>query len=351
MITFISIKSCFFSDPLQKGDSDNSAPEVILGIEQWGDAPPALRERSDFCQYCYISKQLDYEEAENKPPSVGDCLMGRQSEVPSLQFSSIHLYNNSCGCQIQSPPKTKVSTRSDEHKSNICCQVCGLKFAKLKYLKNHMKRFSTPDENRPFKCLFCSHTFIHEKNRKYHERVHNNKLIHCCHCAQSFVDLTAARIHIDEAHQNKVHVCNECGMNYSSSSHLHRHKREVRKEFPHECFVCGHRYMTAIGLSRHEGQHLREKYFRCEVCLKTFSSKTQLTKHLKSQNKKKKFECQSCKVTFIAQKSLKKHERLFNGDRPFKCTICGHAYNKNARLAIHMKVHEKERQKRQQIYV
>lgn len=338
----ISIQCYFFSDPLQKEDSDSLSPDVILGIEEWGDTSSDLNENSDFCQYCYISKHLEFQDAENKQlPSYGDCFVGSVREVVHpLQPSNKQFYNNSYGCHL--PPKTEL-TPCDDPKSNICCQVCGQKFAKLKYLKNHIKRFSTTDENRPFKCLFCSHSFMHEKNRKFHERVHNNKLIPCCHCPQTFVDLTTARMHINEAHQNKVHVCNDCGMNYSSSSHLQRHRRDVRKDFPHECFVCGHKYMTVVALNRHKFQHVRVKPFKCKICLKTFTSKTQLTKHLKHQNKGKRYECPNCEVKFAAQKSLRKHERLFNGDRPFKCTVCGHGYNSNTRLTMHMTVHGKVR--------
>lgn len=324
--------------------------EILQENSYWQDT------LTNFCQFCYIFKLLEGEESEIKLPSFGECFVSGQSEAvplkpsnrqPFSQSTSQSFSSPSCSsqtCRCQPSAKTKISFPIDDSKSNheINCQECGQKFAKKKYLKTHVKRFSLTDENRPFKCFFCNHSFVHDKNRKFHERIHNRKLVTCCHCSLTFTDLAGARTHIDEEHQNRIHVCQECGFNFSNSSHLMRHKREVRKAYPHQCHVCGHRYLTAVALSRHEAHHLRLKTFKCRVCLKVFSSKVRLQKHLNAQRMEKKFECPCCKVKFLAHKSFKKHEKIFNSDRPFKCNICGHGYNSKPRLASHMKVHFKD---------
>ncbi|XP_063839731.1 zinc finger protein 723-like [Scylla paramamosain] len=301
---------------------------------------------SDFCQYCYIFKHLKYDEYASNSLSPEDyCMstMSNESEMLPLRPSnSMACSYYQCNCQF--PIKTKPIPCKQQQTNDIYCEECGQTFAKQKYLKNHLKRFSLSSDSRPYKCMFCSHSFAHEKNRKFHERIHGtSRVIPCCHCAQNFADLTSARLHIEESHRDKIHACNECGMSYSNSSHLMRHKREVRKQcYSHQCRLCGHRYLTAIALARHEVHHSRVKPYKCKTCLKTFSSKTHLTKHLNARNMERKYECPSCKVKFLAYKSLKKHERVFNSNRPFKCAVCGHAYNSKPRLTIHMKVHYAE---------
>lgn len=350
--TSIGTECYFFSDTYQDGDSDIISPnsrEILQEDKYWQNR------FLNFCQFCYIFKLLEGEDSDIKLPSLGECIVTEQSEPAPLKPSNSQSLNNqsssqssnspSCSsqtCRCQPSPKTKAPSHNDD--PEIHCQECGQKFAKKKYLKNHVKRFSLTDENRPFKCLFCNHSFMHDKNRKFHERIHNRKLITCCHCSLSFPDLAGARTHIDKEHQNRVYACHECGFNFSNSSHLMRHKREVAKAYPHQCHICGHRYLTAVALSRHETYHLKLKTFKCRVCLKEFSSKVRLQKHLHGQRMEKKYECPCCKVKFLAHKSFKKHEKTFNGDRPFKCNICGHGYNSKPRLTSHMKVHFKEPQ-------
>ncbi|XP_045124746.1 zinc finger protein 85-like [Portunus trituberculatus] len=330
---------------------DSLSPHDTSSMKEnmaWGNESTNCDENcSDFCQYCYIFKHLKYGKSASNSLSSENCCMNNMSnegELPPLKLSN-SLTCNCYLCNCQFPVKRKrTPCKKQQQTMDIYCEECGQTFAKLKYLKNHLKRFSISTDNRPYKCMFCSHSFAHEKNRKFHERIHGtSKVIPCCHCAQNFANLSSARLHIERNHRDKIHACNECGMSYSNSSHLMRHKREVRKQYyPHQCRLCGHRYLTAIALARHEIHHSREKPYRCKTCLKTFSSKTHLTKHLNARTTERKYECPSCKVKFLAYKSLKKHERVFNSNRPFKCAVCGHAYNSKPRLTIHMKVHYRE---------
>lgn len=331
----------------QAGEDSLAPGDSVKESMSWESESPNCDENcSDFCQYCYIFKHVKSEKSASNALSPKDYLitsMSNENEVQPLKpsnYVSCNYYQ--CNCQV--PIKAEHTPCKQRQTCGIYCEDCGQSFAKQKYLKNHIKRFSLSGASRPYKCMFCSHSFTHEKNRRFHERIHgSSRAIPCCHCAQNFADLTSARLHIEKNHWDKMHVCKECGMCYSNSSHLMRHRREVRKQYyPHQCHLCGHRYLTAMSLARHEVYHSRENPYRCKTCLKTFSSKTHLTKHLNTRNMERKYECASCKVKFIAYKSLRKHEKVFNSNRPFKCAVCGHVYNSKARLTMHMKVHYTE---------
>ncbi|PNF33177.1 hypothetical protein B7P43_G13393, partial [Cryptotermes secundus] len=151
-------------------------------------------------------------------------------------------------CQDSDTLKTQADKVEDEEKPHKC-KVCGKRYRKLLYLKEHM-RVHTGD--RPFKCDVCKKEFTQCSLLKTHMRVHTGE---------------------------KPFKCEVCNARFAQRSNLWKHSRTHSGEKPYKCDVCSKEFAGNWQLKHHSRIHSGVKPYKCEICNKQFSHGSNLSRH------------------------------------------------------------------------
>lgn len=122
----------------------------------------------------------------------------------------------------------------------IGCELCDRTFAKLKYLRKHIRELH--EKATPYNCKDCGKKFNRKANLLEHELIHQGKYLAVCKtCDKSYRTQSALKLH-ERTHTGekpyKCDICNE--KSYAYNTDLKRHKRAVHGIFgtPYPCTVC-----------------------------------------------------------------------------------------------------------------
>lgn len=107
------------------------------------------------------------------------------------------------------------------------CEICDKTFAKLKYLRKHIRELH--ENATPFNCKTCGKRFRRKANLLEHILIHEGKYLSTCKtCGKSYRTPSALRLHMRSHTGAKPYVCDICSEKaYAYNTDLKRHKRSV----------------------------------------------------------------------------------------------------------------------------
>lgn len=276
--------------------------------------------------------------------------------------------------------KQRMYNRSKVGKNpNKKCHECGESFLRYDQFLLHMRTHNDTAEL-PLKCTYCPKGFVHEYNRRQHERF----------CANRSAEERKERLEKERDYNlyktfkgQKVFKCNECKQmfRYRHKFVLHQETHKSDGEKKYHCLLCGGGFVSRSGLKRHgmhcekRSQHERgqrqekkkqkasmlkraisrskskgeEKSLWCADCGEGFASKQDLSSHRLSclraviSGKKKvvpktvlkDFKCPICTRVFHFAHILKLHMDAHNGIFPYQCKMCSRGFTLKSSYLLH----------------
>lgn len=215
----------------------------------------------------------------------------------------------------------------------------------------------TFQEEKRYKCDFCSSMFADQESVKSHQIIkHNQRLkkwFDCKICHQSFKTREGLRRHIKAIHELVKHPCNICNQIFSSRSGLDRHTKSVHdmsknsfqrvnESARHPCNSCSQSYATKDGLKRHvKTAHEKVKY-PCNYCDQLFAFSDTLRRHIRSVHELIRHPCKLCPQVFTHKPGLQRHTESVHERLKFPCSECGQKFHWRSSLKKHVsKTHAK----------
>lgn len=86
-----------------------------------------------------------------------------------------------------------------------------------------------------------------------------------------------------------------------------------------------------------------EKPYKCTDCGKAFNHNAHLTVHRRIHTGERPYVCRECGKAFSQNSSLVQHERIHTGHKPYKCSECGKCFCHSTHLTVHRRIHTGEK--------
>lgn len=196
---------------------------------------------------------------------------------------------------------------------NYKCNVCGKRYFKETFLKQHQKNAHLKSKN--LKCPICNNVFKTVYNLKQHLFTHSNERNYSCsfeNCNKQFRQISTLQAHEKIHKQDNRKECPECKRLVTRlKEHMLTHLDEDEK--PLKCNRCDKAFATKIKLEEHQNIHKNLKHFECDICCKNFNRRSTLYKHKKIHTDKN-FSCTHCNKNYSRKDNLQQHIRKSHND-------------------------------------
>ena len=195
-------------------------------------------------------------------------------------------------------------------------------------------------------CTLCGKSYA--KLKLHYLTVHaHDKKVQCTYCQRFFASASQRKLHVKQTHEKAAKlVCDLCGYVCSTKqayeAHMAIHQRTVHCR---ACDFAGDRYMVETHMKE---EHMKDGKYVCPVCQKTFVGRQKsFTPHLRNSNcrtslrfyKDTTIRCKSCSSTFVSDARLRIHMKVHDLQDEGFCKICNKRYK---RLLIHSRSNHKD---------
>lgn len=153
----------------------------------------------------------------------------------------------------------------------------------------------------------------------------------------------------DSKRNHSFFPCSKCNKKFSTKGNLNNHIRTIHENIrPYKCPYenCKKSYATSGRLETHKRTHIGMKPYKCDICGKLFNEKGNLKTHLLFHSSFRPFKCEYCSKSYKTKGHLKEHIQIQHLNiKKYKCQICNCVFGRNNALNIHLRVHEKPKEK------
>ena len=308
-------------------------------------------------------------------------------------------------CQLEFSTAFQLNKHIKGHNDNNC-QKCDAKFAKRRFLVNHLKTvhyISTAEKY--YNCKFCPRKFVKKPSLWAHYSEHTvASQVVCLKCGEILEDSDLLKKHVEEHRSKARHTCQKCGdffirkqqylahldghekhrckiclKDFSSKKKLKHHRnfehdpnngaKKKAEKIPDPvqnpnftCVVCLQSYRNEALFNSHnclEDAKKKEKTktvskdvsikvsaskYKCRYCDFEHKKNSAVVRHARSHRNKKRFVCEQCGAAFNAHYTLKEHRiYVHSEDRKFSCTKCDKSFKARNALIRHEQVHSDKR--------
>nr|XP_054931101.1 uncharacterized protein LOC126538992 [Dermacentor andersoni] len=160
----------------------------------------------------------------------------------------------------------------------------------------------------------------------------------CNVCGQRFTRNQYLKDHQVLHTGEKPYACSICGRKFAQRNGLLNHQRIHTAEMRYSCELCPSKFCKKASFDRHKQLHASGvQLYHCHECSKVFESRTKLSQHERWHKSEKPYPCQLCPAAFVYSKDLDRHALVHTGERPYGCTVCQKRFSWKNNLALHMR--------------
>lgn len=203
--------------------------------------------------------------------------------------------------------KTKGVALKRKRVPRFQCLVCDQWLSNYNSLKRHTLLHTG---ERPFKCSFCSKTYIQLHHLQKHELSHRYPIKRPKGSVSSSVSGSSPETE---------YSCGVCNMTFSGPRHLQYHLTMHDTSRPFKCNVCSMRFLKKGHLDYHMQTHADKKY-ACHYCNKKFNRSQYLDQHMlvhlredtytNSVTGEVKYMCKYCPKVCRSLSGLTRHQAI-----------------------------------------
>ncbi|XP_066572159.1 zinc finger protein 236 isoform X1 [Amia ocellicauda] len=113
--------------------------------------------------------------------------------------------------------------------------------------------------------------------------------------------------YLDIIDNDRPYKCPYCSKAYKKSSHLKQHVRSHTGERPYKCLQCSKGFASSGVLKAHIRTHSGLKAYKCLICDSTFTTSGSLRRHMTTHSDLRPYMCPYCQKTFKSSPNCRKH--------------------------------------------
>lgn len=229
-----------------------------------------------------------------------------------------------------------------DHPPFACPHCDNVKFDLKSDLQLHLMTHLGQQNYIVYNCKICGKTFSQGLDYEKHMNCHYGKTYPCEHCERSFITRRELKLHLFNHSGTKPFICDTCGKQFKEKRPLLEHIRIHTGERPFQCEFCSADFPTRSQLRQHRKHNHEERKFKCDKCDWKFPNAYLLNRHYKKHTGNTGFRCDVCFKDLYDKVQLEWHMNTHTGIKPFKCRFCDRAFCAGKSQYIHERTIHKD---------